>query len=577
MERFLKYLAGFLVIFSFCLIIYASEEEIDKAKEAMEKYCQQDTKDIKGCIYDPNDTMYTQSGAIHNSNYWLELTTPSSLPLSRGYVTANAQGELLFAGCYKGHFDDGDWAKAGDYYAFKIVALKDGRCQEIDNDIVIAKGTKYKKNYFLGIITGWDGEFDGVNPLGEDMATYIDWTATNGGECPIGFGLTANTKWYTRNDHKYVFSNDGKGFNIGVKSFGFFGIGSEEYVTTPGCTVQDKTGHEEAEACFNDAAAKIANTPCPSDYSKLSEISKTLEGYQDSCDSKFRTLYSKGLLESDAKEMEEKLVTAVKRKLTSCQYNQCNITNSQQEKIVANLSKNEYKLCQSGKCPAGNYKNQSNSENAKCYKIGNGTSAYFEWTDKPSGQPASVQNISKSDCYGTYDTKNCRDCLRYLYKVSGLNDTQIKCMLKIEGEKSSIDDQSEKDINEQFDKEVDEKLQENEEIREAAYESYETPDIQIEMPSEDPSVKTCEQILGSNLTKVLKVGITVIQVVGAIIAIVKGMMTLIPPILAKDADALKKASKTLVTMAIILVVIFLFRPLLKFLGDLLDFDTSCII
>ncbi len=87
----------------------------------------------------------------------------------------------------------------------------------------------------------------------------------------------------------------------------------------------------------------------------------------------------------------------------------------------------------------------------------------------------------------------------------------------------------------------------------------------------------CSEILGANLSAIIKVAITVIQIVAAIIAIVKGMMVLIPPILAKDADALKKAGSTLVKMAIILVIIFLFRPLLAFLGDLLDFDTSCIL
>ena len=87
----------------------------------------------------------------------------------------------------------------------------------------------------------------------------------------------------------------------------------------------------------------------------------------------------------------------------------------------------------------------------------------------------------------------------------------------------------------------------------------------------------CTRILGPNLTAIVKASITILQIVGAIIAIVKGMMTLIPPILAKDADALKKASKTLTTMAIILVVIFLFKPILTFIGNILDFDTSCIV
>ncbi len=575
MEKFLKYLACFIVIFSFCLVVHASQEEVDKAKEAMTQYCQEDKESLKGCIYDPNDTMYTHSGAIKNSNFWVEFKS-GNIPLTRGYVTANAQGEMVFAGCYKGHYngakDDSGWIKDGDYFVFKIVALDGGKCKVIEDDIVFAKGTKYKHDYLFW--TAWDGEFDG-GALGADMATYIEWTATNCGECPKGFGLTANTKWYTTNDHKYVFSNDGKAFNTGVNSFGFFGIGSEEYITTPGCTVQDKTGHELAEACFNDASNNINNTKCPSDYSKLSEISSSLEELQNSCDNKFRTLYSKGLLESDAKEMKDKLVTAVNNKLASCQNNQCKVTDSQQEKITNNLKKDEYKLCNNGKCPADNYLNQSSSKNAKCYKIGNGTNARFEWTDNPLESVTALEkDISKSECYGTVATRNCRECLKKVYKASGLSNTQINCMLNIEGEKSSIENQSEKEIDNQFDQKKNDKLAENDKIREEAYTSYE---VKVpEIPTEDPSKNTCEQILGENLTAILKVAITIMQIVGAIIAIVKGMMTLIPPILAKDADALKKASKTLVTMAIILVIIFLFRPLLRFLGNLLDFDISCI-
>lgn len=87
----------------------------------------------------------------------------------------------------------------------------------------------------------------------------------------------------------------------------------------------------------------------------------------------------------------------------------------------------------------------------------------------------------------------------------------------------------------------------------------------------------CDEIMGPNLTKIVKASIITLQIVAAIIAILKGMMTLIPPIMAKDAEALKKSSKTLVTIAIILMIVFLFRPLLSFIGNLLDFDTSCIL
>ena len=90
------------------------------------------------------------------------------------------------------------------------------------------------------------------------------------------------------------------------------------------------------------------------------------------------------------------------------------------------------------------------------------------------------------------------------------------------------------------------------------------------------NVSTCKSILGPNLTNVVHAGIRAIQIIGAIIAIVKGMMILIPAVVAKDADGLKKASKTLVDMAIILVIIFMFPGLLRFMGKIIDFDISCI-
>ena len=93
----------------------------------------------------------------------------------------------------------------------------------------------------------------------------------------------------------------------------------------------------------------------------------------------------------------------------------------------------------------------------------------------------------------------------------------------------------------------------------------------------DNSIKTCSQLLGPSLSAVVKAGVRAIQIAGAIIAIVKGMMILIPAVVAKDADGLKKASKTLTMMAIILVIIFMFPGLLRFIGKIAGFDISCLV
>ena len=93
----------------------------------------------------------------------------------------------------------------------------------------------------------------------------------------------------------------------------------------------------------------------------------------------------------------------------------------------------------------------------------------------------------------------------------------------------------------------------------------------------DDTYMSCTDILGPLLTKIVKSGITLIQVVCALIAIVNGMLILLPAITAKDANELKKAEDKLIKLGIILVVVLIFRPLVRIIGSLLDFDISCIL
>lgn len=85
----------------------------------------------------------------------------------------------------------------------------------------------------------------------------------------------------------------------------------------------------------------------------------------------------------------------------------------------------------------------------------------------------------------------------------------------------------------------------------------------------------CEEMLGRNLTKILRFAIEALSIAGAIIAIVNAMISLIPALIAKDADALKKAQTKCVTMAIVLVLILLLPTLVIFIGRLFGYDLSC--
>ena len=94
-------------------------------------------------------------------------------------------------------------------------------------------------------------------------------------------------------------------------------------------------------------------------------------------------------------------------------------------------------------------------------------------------------------------------------------------------------------------------------------------------PSIDPEDLTCEEMLGKNLTKILKFALEVLSIAGAIIAIVNSMISLIPALIAKDAEALKKAQSKCITMAIVLVLILLLPTLLTFMGNIFGFDLTC--
>ena len=91
------------------------------------------------------------------------------------------------------------------------------------------------------------------------------------------------------------------------------------------------------------------------------------------------------------------------------------------------------------------------------------------------------------------------------------------------------------------------------------------------------SYSTCKEILGPSLTEVVRVGIKTVQIAGAVIAMVKGMMVLLPAIIAHDSDGLKKAEKILIYMGIILAVIFLFPALMRLVGKIAGFDITCIV
>jgi hypothetical protein len=87
----------------------------------------------------------------------------------------------------------------------------------------------------------------------------------------------------------------------------------------------------------------------------------------------------------------------------------------------------------------------------------------------------------------------------------------------------------------------------------------------------------CKQVMGDNLVKLLHLFITALRIVGAIIAILSGMLSLIPAITSNDAGALKKATTKCIYLAIILVVIGILPTLIGVIGRIAGFDLTCLV
>lgn len=85
----------------------------------------------------------------------------------------------------------------------------------------------------------------------------------------------------------------------------------------------------------------------------------------------------------------------------------------------------------------------------------------------------------------------------------------------------------------------------------------------------------CNELLGESLTKIVKIAVDMVQIVGVIICIVNGMLAFIPAVIGKDDSELKKATKKLVTMLIVCAIIGLFPTIIAIIGNLFGFDLSC--
>lgn len=152
------------------------------------------------------------------------------------------------------------------------------------------------------------------------------------------------------------------------------------------------------------------------------------------------------------------------------------------------------------------------------------------------------------------------------------NNSEMQSCVIMNSVLTSSEQKQQADTYDSVNNDVDQSIDEVKEHFDDVHENFKIPDISIK-----DNTLNCKELVGENLSKIIKLIITILQIAGAIIAIVNGMITLIPAVISKDAEALKSAEKKCITMAIVLVLIILLPTLLIFLSNIFGYDLSCIV
>ena len=578
-----------------------SEEQIRLAKEATDAYCQEDKK-VEGCLYDRESTLYTESN--YSIKFCDTLTTKDgkscypyqayNVPLRRGYQAFNGNGEAIFVGCYKTvyHYDEAlikECNKKGvtpcsrpfddntTLFIFKVIYPKKNSCSYATY-IVPEKGAiNYIKLSFSTNRDLYDG-VTAVNSSGNPnhFATFQGWTATADAECPNIFGYTSNSNWATDKSNLYTFAASQLDYHqTGVISF----LKDEEYKNRPGCTVEDVAGENRNQELLDEILDELDERKCPDKMEDMATFENDLTAWYDyirsSDNNRYKELWSKGLDDRiTGQDVKNQISDAFKSKVNICKYGICKLTQNEINAVEDSKGKD----CKNG-CTISRNNPQSDSTNARCYLCDNGINSerIYYWQENVSGFPNCEKvDRPKEQCFGSPKDQACISCYNRAFKSANLSDEKKECLLANELA-AAVTIQSFDKKNEDAAKDaVAKDMQEAAELREELF-NRESPLLeQIYLFINDEPM-TCIDIVGPVLGQIIKGGITIVQIVAAIIALVKGMLILIPAVVAKDADALKKAGKTLVILGIILALVIIFRPLVRILGDLLEYDTTCIL
>ena len=448
----------------------------------------------------------------------------------------------------------------------------DSSCKE-NNDFCLKdlnRITTYEDAHASGrMATSWGFNID-ANLGIYDSAAVLN---PDNPQCPEYFFIDPNESDY---NYRFKLSNNKNDAGKRLEELDWIQrlfAGSSNGSSYQGCVSQDEEGFKQIKECIEKETKKINETSCPNN-NDFAEFTQNLKSIQSKCKSDYKEndLYARFLMIEDNKVFDEQIKDAVRKKIDECYDKKCNITEDERTKINNELKKPTYSLCKDG-CPTITHYEYSDSPNAQCWMCGAGNDVYYTWTDSSNASGCHPESKPKEECFGTHEQQSCIKCMKNAYSAIGLDEEKIKCMDENWAAKEQQKMEADETIGEQSDEYTDESSQSNAERASDTHTHY---SIGLNGNGFGSDGDDCKSFLGENISKIVKASFTTLRIAGAIIAIVNAMMSLIPAVVSKNADALKKASKKCVTMGIVLAAIGILPSIVILIARIFGYDISCL-
>ncbi len=601
----MKYLKALLVIsivsfFVFGLdLIYNINTNAEEKSELWNKnkyYCEGKEVNIEGCYKRSDQGTYSdltraKTGWAYDSMYngsadpppmdYLEIKNAKFM---QAYTVLNNDEKVVLGACYHGYikrYSDGkkNSCSSWEIWTNEIVGEKDA---EHTTEVIILTVTTPENNNTcvsrkMQIIT--NGSFSiGHHSIPKQIDTP-EYEGYKNGSCPQYFAYSSELKnigLFLNPELEYVFTDNpsAKIKRTGLERFidGFLDVDFDSRVG--GCTQKDVEEEDKAKECYEKKLKSVTDYNCPPN---IKDFNLELGNYEKECSDP--SLYGHYAYSVDyGKELKEKYTTLIKNayaeKIEVCTLENCNLTSSE---ITSVRNKMKNTICEFG-CKIAVYQTQSDTKEGKCVACGGSQGVTYKWTSKdatPSGNCAEV-DLSYDKCLGDSKTQECSECYEKAY--AGLSDEKKACLLEILSEKAEKIQEYKDEVDEQFEDFIPE-LEETlvdvlTEIWDSSFSMFYIPGL--EGGGFGQKGQNCNEVLKNNGVKIIKGVINILRIAGAIIAIANAMITLVPAIISKDADGLKKAGRKLVVMSVVLAIIGILPSIIYLIGVIFGYDLTCI-